>query len=99
MTIINRKTIFKFIYRLMGNNLIQTDTVKYLGITFTSSLKWNTHIDKTCTKAFRMLGFLRRKLTAVPSYVKLPCQRKKIHSEDGFVVKFEPYFGCARAYT
>lgn len=71
MTITHRKSIFRFNYTLMGNDLIQTDTVKYLGITFTSALKWNTHIDNTCTKAFRTLGFLRRKLTAAPSYVKL----------------------------
>lgn len=46
-------------------------TVKYLGVTFTRAMKWNARIENTCTKAFRTLGFLRRKLSAAPSHVKL----------------------------
>ena len=40
---------------------------RYLGITITSDLRWNTHV---CTKANRTLGFLRRNLYSCPQEVK-----------------------------
>ena len=35
-------------------------TVKYLGVTITSDLKWNTHITNTCKSAKQRLGLLYR---------------------------------------
>lgn len=46
-------------------------TLRYLGVTITSNLKWNVHIENTCAKAFKTLGFLHRKLAAAPASVKL----------------------------
>ena len=46
------------------------DNIKYLGVTITSDLKWNTHISNICTKANRTLGFLRRTLFSCPQNVK-----------------------------
>ena len=46
------------------------DNIKYLGVTITNDLKWNTHISNTCTKAIRTLGFLRRTLFSCPQNVK-----------------------------
>ena len=36
------------------------DSVKYLGVTITNDLKWNTHIAYTCKSAKRRLGLLYR---------------------------------------
>ena len=47
-------------YTLNGHILEHTTDAKYLGITFTSDLKWNTHIDNITAKANKTLGFLRR---------------------------------------
>ena len=44
--------------------------IKYLGVTITNDLKWNTHVSNICTKANRTLGFLRRNLAACPLDVK-----------------------------
>ena len=44
--------------------------MKYLGVTITTDLKWNTHISNVCTKANRTLGFLRRNLYSCPPGVK-----------------------------
>ncbi|MEW8548093.1 MAG: hypothetical protein AB2693_31710, partial [Candidatus Thiodiazotropha sp.] len=57
-------------YSLEGTVLDNVETIKYLGITITSNLKWNTHVSKICTKANRLLGFLRRNVTACPQDVK-----------------------------
>ena len=55
---------------LEGTVLDNIENIKYLGITITSDLKWNTHVSNICTKANRTLGFLRRNLSARPKDVK-----------------------------
>ena len=46
-------------YTLEGTVLENVDSIKYLGVTITHDLRWNTHISNMCTKANRTLGFLR----------------------------------------
>ena len=53
-------------YTLEGTVLENVDNIKYLGVTITNDLKWNTHISNICTKANRTLGFLRRTLFLLP---------------------------------
>ena len=48
-------------YTLEGTILENVDRIKYLGVTITNDLRWNTHIGNICTKANRTLGFLMRK--------------------------------------
>ena len=57
-------------YTLGGTVLENVDNIKYLGVTITNDLKWNTHISNICTKANRTLGFLRRTLFSCPQNVK-----------------------------
>ena len=61
---ITRKRIKKI------NASFSLEKIKYLGVTITNDLKWNTHISNICTKANRTLGFLRRNLPACPRDVK-----------------------------
>ena len=51
-------------------NCENVDNIKYLGVTITNNLKWNTHISNICNKANRTLGFLRRTLISCPQNVK-----------------------------
>ena len=57
-------------YTLEGTNLENVESIKYLGVTITSDLRWNTHVGNVCTKANRTLGFLRRNLHSCPQEVK-----------------------------
>ena len=57
-------------YTLEGTLLENVESIKYLGVTITNDLKWNTHISNVCTKANRPLGFLRRNLYSCPPDVK-----------------------------
>ena len=57
-------------YTLEGAILENVDNIKYLGVTITNDLKWNTHISNICTKANRTLGLLRRPLFPCPQNVK-----------------------------
>ena len=69
---ITRKRIKKInaSYNLEGTVLENVENIKYLGVTITNDLKWNTHVSNICTKANRTLGFLRRNLSACPQDVK-----------------------------
>ena len=57
-------------YTLDGTDLKNVESIKYLGVTITSDLRWNTHVSNVCTKANRTLGFLRRDLYSCPQEVK-----------------------------
>ena len=57
-------------YTLEGTDLGNVESIKYLGVTITSDLRWNTHVSNVCTKANRTLGFLRRNLYSCAQEVK-----------------------------
>ena len=49
-------------YTLNGHTLEVTKEAKYLGVTLTSDLKWNKHIDNITSKANKTLGFIKRNI-------------------------------------
>ena len=49
-------------YILHDHSLEIVDKSKYLGVTLTSDLTWDLHINAICAKANKSLGFLRRNL-------------------------------------
>ena len=57
-------------YTLEGTDLKNVESIKYLGVTITSDLRWNTHVSNVCTKTNRTLGFLRRNLYSCPQEVE-----------------------------
>ena len=62
MSVTRSKTPFKHKYILKGHTLESVDTAKYLGVTISSNMSWNTHISNITSKAHKLLGFLRRNL-------------------------------------
>ena len=48
-------------YTLEGTVLENVNNIKYLGVTITNDLKWNTHITNICTKANRILKRTERR--------------------------------------
>lgn len=71
MSVTHKRSPLQFNYTLNGSEVFRTNSIKYLGITITHTLKWDVHIENTCTKAFRQLCFIRRKLSRAPPHVKL----------------------------
>ena len=57
-------------YTLDGTVIENVESIKYLGVTITSDLKWNSHIRNVCSKANSTLGFLWRNLFSCPQDVK-----------------------------
>ena len=60
-------------YVLHGHTLALTSNAKYLGVTISSDLPWNVHINNITKKANRTLGFLRRNVSKSPKEVKTNC--------------------------
>ena len=50
-------------YKLHGHIIANVSSAKYVGVTTTEDLKWDTHIWNICNKANRTIGFLRRNLS------------------------------------
>ena len=69
---LTRKRIKKInaVYSLEGTVLENVDNIKYLGMTISKDLKWNTYVSNIYTKANRTLGFLRRNPSSCPQDVK-----------------------------
>ena len=54
----------------MGHSLEKTDSIKYLGVTLQSNLKWNKHINNITSKANQTLNFIRRNLKVNSQSIK-----------------------------
>ena len=57
-------------YMQEGTVLENVGSIKYLGVTIASDLKWNSHIRNVCYRANITLSFLRRNLFSCPQDVK-----------------------------
>ena len=62
-----------------GTDLENVESIKYLGVTITSDLRWNTHVSNVCTKANRTPGLLRRNLYFCPQEVKETAYKGLVH--------------------
>ena len=57
-------------YTLHGEILESVDCVRYLGVSITNDLCWNTHINQITSKANRTLGFVKRNVRTTNQSVK-----------------------------
>ena len=73
---------------LEGTVLENVESIKYLGVTSTSDLKWNTHIRNVCTKANRTLGVLRQTLFSCPKDVKEAAYKTLVRPILEYVAQF-----------
>ena len=55
---------------MAGHVLQTTQKAKYLGLTVTPNLSWNTHIDNITCKANKTLGFVRRNIKVSSHKIK-----------------------------
>lgn len=62
MNITNKKSTLTFPYSINGTPLRNVSQYKYLGVTISSDLSWNAHVQQISKKAMNKLFFLKRSL-------------------------------------
>ena len=62
LTVTRKKQPTLFNYSMHDQILNRVKSTKYLGVTITSDLNWNKHINQTAGKANQMLGFVKRNM-------------------------------------
>lgn len=70
MRFTRKKSPITFNYTLSGQSLPETSHHKYLGVTLSSDMRWNRHVDTVSAKANSIIGFIRRNLSNAPVNVK-----------------------------
>jgi hypothetical protein len=68
--ITSKRTPHMYNYCLNGQIICRESSTKYLGVTITSTLRWNEHCDNICKKANSTLGLLKRILGSCSPTVK-----------------------------
>ena len=71
--ITNKKRPLTQDYHIHNTKLQTVKDAKYLGLTISSDLSWNSHVDITDKKVNTSLNFLKRNLHSCPTSVKEKC--------------------------
>lgn len=95
MSFTRRSCPLTFDYGFNHVSLCRVNEFKYLGILMTHNLSWSKHIDLTCNKALKKLGYLHRTLRLAPQETKLLTYKALIRPilEYGCVV-WNPHKKC-----
>ena len=67
MRITNKRNPLTNKYCIHDTELLTVKDAKYLGVTVSSDLSWNKHVDNTVKKATTSLNFLKRNLHGCPT--------------------------------
>ena len=70
MTIPRKNQPSVFAYSVGGSEVHRSTSHKYLGVTISTDLRWNQHVDNIKKRASRTLGVVRRTLTSCSQEVK-----------------------------
>jgi hypothetical protein len=62
LSVTRSQKTFHTSYILKGHTLESVTTAKYLGITISKDMNWDTHINNITSKANKIIGFSRRNL-------------------------------------
>ena len=80
LSITRSHTPFKHDYTLKGHTLESVHTAKYLGVTLSSNMSWEPHINNITTKANKILGFLKRNLQIKQEETKALAYKSMVRS-------------------
>ena len=70
LRITNKRQPISFDYRIHGHTIQREDSIRYLGLTISSNMSWNHHIDTICKKARSNIFFLSRNFGSCKRSVK-----------------------------
>jgi hypothetical protein len=85
----------RYNYTVHDHTLEEVSEAKYLGVTLSNNLSWNTHIDMPTKKVHRTLGFLWRNLWQCPSSTKESCYNTLVQPITEFAATvWDPHTQC-----
>ena len=73
LRITNKKNPIVFNYCIEAVPIAQVAHTKYLGVTISSNLSWNEHVQRITNKAKQVDNFLYRNLRECPTHIKCNC--------------------------
>ena len=83
-------------YHLDGVPLENVSSLKYLGVTFSSNLKWDKHVSNVRGSAMSALNFLRRNLRISSIPIKTAAYQTYVRPKTEYAVSaWDPYTGSA----
>lgn len=92
LRVTNKKKPVLTDYTLSNQPLKEVKEYKYLGVTLTNNLSWNSHIKQVSSAAFRKLCMLRHKLKDAPTKVKFLAYQSLILPKLEYAcVAWDPY--------
>lgn len=95
LTITRKRTPSVYSYTVDGTEIQRSSRHKYLGVTISSDLRWNTHIDIIRKKALRTLGVIRRTLASCPQEVKTQAYQSLVRPGLEYAAAaWNPYTKC-----
>ena len=78
--ITNNRNLLTHDYHILGTTPQTVKNAKYLGLTISSDLSWNTPVDITTKKTTTSLNFLKRNLSSCQSTEKERCYKSLVWS-------------------
>jgi hypothetical protein len=78
LRITNKKKPVLHSYTMHDQILENVDQKPYLGVQFTNTLKWDTHLNSILAKANKPLGFFRRNISIFPEEIKKRAYQAKV---------------------
>ena len=73
LRVTNKKNPIVFSYCNEAVPIAQVAHTKYLGVTISSNLSWNEHVQRITNKAKQVNNFLYRNLRECPTHIKCNC--------------------------
>jgi hypothetical protein len=80
LSVIRSQTQFHTSYILKGHTLESVTTAKYLSITISKDMNWDTRINNITSKANKIIGFLRRNLPIQNTETKTLAYKSMVRS-------------------
>ena len=78
-------------YTLHGEILESVDSARYLGVSISKDLTWNTHINEIVTKANQTLGLVKRNVKTKNQSVKELAYKTSVRPKEYISTVWSPY--------
>ena len=92
LRITNKMNPTVYNYHIEATPIVQVEHTKYLGVTISSNLSWNEHVQRITNKAKQVNNFLYRNLWKCPTHIKSGCYKIMVRPVTEYAASvWDPY--------